>query len=67
MTPAAIIKEAQADGVALALSPTGTIKARGEISVVNRWFQTIRQHKPEIVAALQEAANDLPIPADLES
>lgn len=66
MTPAAIIKEAQADGVKLALSPAGTIKAIGEQAAVNRWLQTIRQHKPEIVAALEEAANDLPIPADLE-
>ncbi len=66
MTPAAIIKEAQADGVKLALSPAGTIKAIGEQAAVNRWLQTIRQHKPEIVAALEEAVNDLPIPSDLE-
>ena len=38
MTPAAIIKEAAADGVNLALSPTGTIKAAGEQAAVNRWF-----------------------------
>lgn len=30
MTPAAIIREAAADGMSLALSPAGTIKAAGE-------------------------------------
>lgn len=64
MTPAAIIKGAMADGVSLALSPTGTIKAIGEGAAVNRWLPVIREHKPGIVAVLQEAANDpLPAPA----
>lgn len=58
MTPAAIIKRATAEGVVLALSPAGTIKATGEGAAVNRWLPIIRQHKPEIVAALQDAAND---------
>ena len=57
MTPAAIIKQASADGVILALSPAGTIKATGDGAAVNRWIAVIREHKPEIVAALQEAAN----------
>jgi len=57
MTPAAIIKQASADGVNLALSPAGTIKATGEGAAVNRWIPILREHKPEIVAALQEAAN----------
>lgn len=30
MTPAAIIRKAAADGVSLALSPSGTLKATGE-------------------------------------
>ncbi len=64
MTPAAIIKKAMADGVNLALSPAGTIKATGEGAAVNRWLPMIREHKPGIVVALQEAANDpLPDPA----
>ena len=64
MTPAAIIKEALADGVNLALSPTGTIKATGEGAAVSRWLPVIREHKAKIMAALQEAANDLlPDPA----
>ena len=64
MTPMAIIREAQTDGVMLALSQAGTIKATGEASAVNRWLPTIRQHKPGILATL--AANDT-IPDDLEN
>jgi hypothetical protein len=57
MNPAAIIQQAAADGVKLALSPAGTIKAAGEGAAVNRWLPVIREHKPAIVAAL---ANSLP-------
>ena len=60
MTPAAIIRQASADGVNLALSPAGTIKATGDGAAVNRWLPAIREHKPGIVAALQEAANGSP-------
>jgi hypothetical protein len=64
MTPAAIIKNAAAEGVMLALTPVGTIKATGEGAAVNRWLPVIREHKPGIVTALQEAANEpLPDPA----
>ena len=67
MTPAAIIKQAQADGVMLALSPTGSIKAVGNGVAVNRWLPVIREHKAELLAELR-AANDgaiesLPDPA----
>ena len=58
MTPVQIIERAAADGVRLVLSSVGTIKASGEQVVVNRWLPAIREHKPGIVAALQEAAND---------
>lgn len=61
MTPAAIIKQATADGVRLALSPTGTIKATGNQAAVTRWLPLIREHKPELLAALQ--ADTLPDPA----
>jgi len=52
MTPAAIIRAAKADGVMLAMTSAGNIKAGGERAAVNRWLTVIRQHKPEIVAAL---------------
>jgi hypothetical protein len=67
MTPAAIIKQAQADGVMLALSSSGSIKAVGNGEAVNRWLPVIREHKAELLAELR-AANDgayeaLPDPA----
>lgn len=63
MTPAAIIKEAMADGVSLTISPAGTIKATGDGAAVNRWLPAIREHKNEIVAALKVGAGDTaPVP-----
>lgn len=56
MTPAAIIREAQADGVKLALSPAGTIKATGDGAAVNRWLAVIRERKPEIINVLEADA-----------
>ncbi len=65
MNPATIIEQAAADGVNLALSLAGTIKATGEQAAVNRWLPVIREHKRGIVAALREADNDpKPTPAD---
>lgn len=58
MTPAAIIQQAAVEGVKLAVSPTGTIKATGQQEAVTRWLPVIKEYKPRIVAALQEAAND---------
>lgn len=58
MTPAEILKEAMADGVSLAISPTGTIKATGDGAAVNRWLPAIREHKAGIVAALKVGAGD---------
>ena len=58
MTPATIIQGAQSDGVRLTLSPARTIKAAGDGTAVNRWLPAIREHKMEIIAALQSAAND---------
>jgi len=56
MTPATIIREAQADGVRLALSPTGTIKVTGNGAAVNRWLSVIRERKAEIIEALKVGA-----------
>ena len=57
MTPEAIIQGVERDGVRLALSPTGTIKARGDEAAVSRWLPIIREQKRGIVAALQSANN----------
>ena len=67
MTPATIIKQAQTDGVMLALSPTGTIKAVGNGEAVNRWLPVIREYKAELLDELRAASDGayvaLPDPA----
>ena len=39
MTPATIIREAQAGGVSLTISPAGTIKATGDIGTISAVFE----------------------------
>lgn len=56
MNPAAIIRDAQADGVCLVLGKPGTIKATGDGEAVNRWLAVIREHKAGIIEALTAAA-----------
>lgn len=58
MTPAAIIREAQREGVNLTLSPVGAIKATGDGAVVNRWLPVIRERKAEIIDVLKAGAGD---------
>ena len=58
MTPATILRDAAAEGVRLILTSAGKIKAAGNRTAVARWLPVIRENKPGIVAALQEAAND---------
>jgi hypothetical protein len=58
MNPATIIREAQADGVKLVLSPAGTIKVAGDGAAVNRWLAMIREHKAEIIDVLKVGAVD---------
>lgn len=58
MNPRSIIQQATADGVKLALSAAGNIKATGDDAAVERWLPTIREHKVEIIQAMQDAAND---------
>jgi len=58
MIPATIIREAQADGVRLALSPSGTIKATGDGAAVNRWLAVISERKAEIIDALKVSPGD---------
>ena len=60
MTPAAIIREAQSEGVKLTLSHAGTIKAIGDGTAVNRWLAVIRENKAEIVEALKIGAGGSP-------
>lgn len=53
MNTAEIIERVTADGVILALSPTGTIKATGDQSAVDKWLPTIRSNKTGILCELQ--------------
>ncbi len=57
MSPAKIIERAGEEGVLLALSPSGSISARGDQSAIDRWLPTIRQSKAEIIAQLQLGRN----------
>ena len=70
MTAETIMREALADGVILALSPTGTIKATGDRAVLDRWLSLIRDQKAEIVEALKmsvaEPQND-PVIVEISS
>lgn len=54
MTPSTIIQQAAAEGVILALSDTGAIKAAGSAEAVSRWIPTIRIHKADLLVALAE-------------
>ena len=58
MTPAAIIQQAAADGVALVLSEDGAIKAGGASAPVIRWTPIFRQQKSELLFELQLAELD---------
>jgi hypothetical protein len=58
MSPATIIKNAAQDGVVLELNRAGGIEAIGERAKVERWLPKIREFKPQILAVLQQAAND---------
>lgn len=57
MSAAAIIQQAQSDGLQLAITERGTVKLSGPKPAIERWTPTVRQHKPEIIQALM-AAND---------
>ena len=54
MTPVAIIREAQKDGVRLYLTPAGTIEVAGAIEAVDRWLRSIRTRKAEIIRLLKD-------------
>lgn len=54
MTPAALIAQAAAEGISLAISETGNIKAVGSGDIVQRWVPVLRQHKATILQALRK-------------
>ena len=62
MNPSTVIQMAAAAGVTMAISPPGNLKVVGDEDAVEKWLPVIRENKPGIVAALQQAANDGAIP-----
>ena len=53
MSPAEIIERATEEGVLLALSPSGSISAKGDQLAIERWLPAIKQSKAAIIAELQ--------------
>lgn len=55
MSAATLIRDARADGVLLALTPMGTLKATGSDAAVRRWTPTLRPHRQVLLDALRSA------------
>lgn len=53
MNTAELIEQATAEGVVLALSAEGMIKAIGDPAAVDKWLPTIRDNKTGILCELQ--------------
>ncbi len=53
MRAAGIIRDAMMDGVNLALSGSGKIKASGNREALDRWISLISEHKPAILEAVR--------------
>jgi hypothetical protein len=52
MNSSELIQQARSDGVGLALTADGTLKARGNRAIVNRWLPVIRENKAELLSLL---------------
>jgi hypothetical protein len=53
MTPEAIFKEAEKDGVKLFPGAVGILKARGRHGAIQRWRPIINEHKAEVLAFVE--------------
>jgi hypothetical protein len=62
MNASTLLKQMVSDGVQLTLSESGSIRTTGDSATVHRWLPTIREHKPEIVEALQRGATIKEVP-----
>src|SRR5437773_4020726 len=56
MTTLTLLEQVASDGIELALTASGKIRARGAQHALDRWRLVLRERKSEIVAAL--VAND---------
>lgn len=66
MNTAELIEQVTAEGVILALSPAGTIKATGDQATVDKWLPTIRDNKAGILCELQRECRRAKVLAMLE-
>ena len=66
MTPAEIIEFVAAEGVVLAISPTGHIKATGNQSAIDELLPTIRNNKADILCELKRKYRRVKVLALLE-
>ena len=53
MSPTEVIERAAEDGVLIALSPSGSISAKGVQSAIDRWLPAIQQNKAAIIRLLR--------------
>ena len=53
MNVLAILKELESEGILLSISATGNIKAHGQLSTIERWRESIRLNKNEILDSLK--------------
>ena len=52
MSAAALVRQANDDGLELTATPAGNIKVRGPRDAVARWRPVLIEHKPEIIREL---------------
>ena len=58
MNVLAILDEIENEGVFLSISSTGNIKAQGQLSTIERWRESIRLNKNEILHSLKLRGRD---------
>lgn len=59
MSPTELIQRMTAEGVTLQVTSTGTLKAIGEQTAIDRWLPILKARKPDLVAALTQLPDDL--------
>ena len=58
MNVLAILDEIENEGIFLSISATGNIKAQGQLSTIERWRESIRLNKNEILHSLKFRGRD---------
>ncbi|MHB8549341.1 MAG: hypothetical protein ACYDAZ_09295 [Thermoplasmataceae archaeon] len=58
MIPQTLIQDAARDGLILAPTETGTLRVHGPKAAITKWAPILKEHKAELLAALQSPTND---------